>query len=1143
MQILQIFGGGFALFLVVRLFFLPRAQRAVSVEVAARPHKVAKAAAIQTFSNLLFWFAMSAGIAGLGVYYTEQLNPKDLSQAESILATVRHWTEWLEAISDSVALFAAIAAALGLLLISYRRTKRVEAASLDARIEAKTAALNQEAQKGALDPLPSTDGMRKIEREIQDQKKKLESLEDADTPQDQKDALNAYVGQLHILLRQLDLARRAQSQVEEEIGESADQIPKRRLATFFVSNGFHDTLGALGKILAILCVLAIVPGSLVITGPLALDRLDEKRVALEEDRRDFQFAAARGEINQAWEGLTQSPETADLTEEDEQIANALGEAFESQAIPSSFARATSRVAGQSVIRAYQIERARSAILSNTAGRSSTLSVASPPTTDAQTQQIEALIARLADGQGVPQTAPGQQVRSEALTMARRNPEVWAGIRSSFQAYLASFGATASPARLQAIVVNQAVGDILGAVESGNSFWANQARSFGANISAETANAYSEAVARSFLFDFAKSGDLAASADRAAARSVTALASSDIAALSRVVEPVLDAAELTNAIRARRETLTARTLSISDNAAERAVERAAASIGSNMNAAGMLVEFADFFPGFEGQDLDTQRARVARATNLEGAPPSRARATPADLRQSRVAVVRAGSFDRLRGFSRVGGVLIGRDAEAGESLIVDDFAWQVRDGAFSFDLAVEGQAAKSFGPFDAAIAHLALAYAADGRATTVSMVGANSMLELRILLHPTLVDTGLGCRARRLDQFVDETTDDNDNRDLQKLRNKVTQNAVGEIALYNFARDVQLYTLSQTPSGRSQLASHDISDWADLAKQDTADLDEADSATLRLADKSMPLVIATKKEFFDATITNHVRQCRSVDDLDAFSNCVAERAKTQSSSTQSLGTNWFSPKIQFQPWSGVRERPFTVEDDLSFLTGTDETKSSPLRFMVQLAISSPAYFADPTKDWFDKNNEAVQNFTDLNPWEFKELEPSLNQAIAELLDESFEHADVYQDMLEFTTLQRFFRVALDGPLSGTFPIEELPKIADATLNAVNPDAPTLRWNVSPGQIERSMFELLNDVSSPDASLEACIRLADRPDAARVSPADWDTACGSSIIDRALSAEEKDVAQYLTELRVLRLDLGVTHDDELAQQYQQHGCPKP
>jgi len=68
---------------------------------------------------------------------------------------------------------------------------------------------------------------------------------------------------------------------------------------------------------------------------------------------------------------------------------------------------------------------------------------------------------------------------------------------------------------------------------------------------------------------------------------------------------------------------------------------------------------------------------------------------------------------------------------------------------------------------ASIVGQALAYAADGRPLAATMVTAKPLLELKILVHAALIDTGLGRRITELDRFVDEFT--GDERGMRKSR--------------------------------------------------------------------------------------------------------------------------------------------------------------------------------------------------------------------------------------------------------------------------------------------------------------------------------------------------------------------------------------
>jgi len=114
---------------------------------------------------------------------------------------------------------------------------------------------------------------------------------------------------------------------------------------------------------------------------------------------------------------------------------------------------------------------------------------------------------------------------------------------------------------------------------------------------------------------------------------------------------------------------------------------------------------------------------------------------------------------LRGFSRIGGVLIGREPEESTQPPLDfrDIQWSSSGDTIELKLTRSDGEIIRLGPYRRALVREALAYAADSRVTTVTMVTARPLKDLKILLHPALVDTPIECRAIELDRFVDEST--------------------------------------------------------------------------------------------------------------------------------------------------------------------------------------------------------------------------------------------------------------------------------------------------------------------------------------------------------------------------------------------------
>ena len=140
----------------------------------------------------------------------------------------------------------------------------------------------------------------------------------------------------------------------------------------------------------------------------------------------------------------------------------------------------------------------------------------------------------------------------------------------------------------------------------------------------------------------------------------------------------------------------------------------------------------------------------------------------------------------------------------------------------------------------------------------------------------------------------------------------------------------------------------------------------------------------------------------------------------------MGAHWFAPQVEFQTWSGVREREFQADAGLDFLSGGSEGALGPLRFMVQLAISSPAYFADPSREWYEDDNEARDSFTDPDPWEFPETGVMTGKEIARILDVSEEHADIVGDMVAFTRLPKDVPDGSGRSYVGVLPCRSTPR---------------------------------------------------------------------------------------------------------------------
>jgi len=126
---------------------------------------------------------------------------------------------------------------------------------------------------------------------------------------------------------------------------------------------------------------------------------------------------------------------------------------------------------------------------------------------------------------------------------------------------------------------------------------------------------------------------------------------------------------------------------------------------------------------------------------------------------------------------------------------------MRCRSLSAGVSADGAELRS-APFPASIAYQALNYAADGRPLAVTMATAKPLPELKILLHPTLLDTSLGARIVDLDRLVDKHTGETPDH----FREVATLRVTYEHALYQLAWAQRLLLATSPASGLRAIAS-------------------------------------------------------------------------------------------------------------------------------------------------------------------------------------------------------------------------------------------------------------------------------------------------------------------------------------------------
>jgi hypothetical protein len=438
-------------------------------------------------------------------------------------------------------------------------------------------------------------------------------------------------------------------------------------------------------------------------------------------------------------------------------------------------------------------------------------------------------------------------------------------------------------------------------------------------------------------------------------------------------------------------------------AARVLMREADGASGAARASDVVSTYRDVFPGVVGDEGTT-----IRATLLREFPQAAVAAGQNAAGEATHAFLRARSYAALRGFSKIGGVLIGLLPNGGPDQEITGLDWNDTPTGVMLSLQTAAGKVLTFGPFRAEIVRMALAYASDGRPVTATM--PLTPIGRQVLLHPALVDTALGCEARLIDQFVDGATSDDD------ARVTAANQVYTDLALYEVAWAVQFQHLDQPSfTGPDARSAEFLSRLRKAAAEMVKDQKLEKAAQISLSKPqgwSNPELspMLRKKEYFDPTLVSSIGRCvANNSSMARFKGCIAN----QDASSQYIeSSDWAVPPPQLRVESGVREATYQLGDDLAFL---DLHRSRadllwPFDFMVQVTFESPPRDANASED-------------DTHPFEFPLLKPHIHDAVAKSVASglfgTMDAPRVLADLREFAVLQRLFRLALTGHLGSSF----------------------------------------------------------------------------------------------------------------------------
>lgn len=1020
--------GLFVLFKFVLLPFTTKVAASDSTPLALKKYITRN---IVDFGGLFFLLTtISSGIVWIIVKIVNAKGGTTFEEVKDSLAFVKEVDSITSAFANNWAVITTALLAGALVILAYKTTKNSFNKRLNTALSEELERLQKDFNEGKWEDLPPTEEMGKVYELLQEYSEKIEELQSDATSEEEVSTLNALIENKENLvsyLEQLDIQRRINVEIEEEEYPKPKSI-KDNILLFFVSQGLMNTFKRGSFALFVIGVFLLIP-SLLSIGAIAInDDIKAKVAQLDSKVERLELKIQAKEVEKDFKKIIASKkQTSDnsLSDEDEQVLNELSKVFENNIVATrTIGRASVNLARASRITSHSV---RAAILDQFATSDNKVKVHTSQAIPEIVDDAVKLEKKAILNSG-PTTNLGQRVKDDLKAVAKNNKELWSHYKKLTIEATKSFQVPASPRNVRGMMLSNVVGHIAQGVEiPGN---AGKMAGNLAQIPSDIAEQFYLNESKRYMVALAQAEHLDDAVKKIGEVHYRPLPSQYIEELKVFSQKIPEEGRLSKVIMENPPSLSrVNEPHVQMAKAQNTIHSIAKTNGtlSSQTFADALSSFGDYFPGYEGEEKKTAKGKTTSNSS---------NSSSRNYGSSKAASVRSRSYGKLRGFSRIGGVLIGRMPTGEDKLDVVDINWKKENGHYLLALIFENGKEVTIGKFNPAIIHLALGYVADGRVTTITMVQSDPLYDLRILLHPALVDTGLGCRAIRLDQVADETT--SENTKLKELRQNENLKISNAKLLYSFAWAVRLKQISKN----NQDIAEKIPEYLTYANNVISEYSSEVQKILAKGNYNFEF-ISSKLDFYDKNLVKIIKSCMNIE---SYQQCINQNSPLTVSTTN---PTWLYPPAKTTEWSGVREREYTVDKKLNFLLSSQHDELWPLRFMVQTVFTTQPDFVD-----------GGENYSDSNPWEFEAVNKLLMETITNNISKKPKLKSIIKDMKEFAILQRLFRVTFNDKFSKEFPIEKLATLAKETKPYLSGYHRTLRWLPKPGALEQvSVLEVL------------------------------------------------------------------------------------
>lgn len=984
----------------------------------------------------------------------------------------------------SLAIFALIFIAVSVFL--YRRLK----GAIMAWVEKEKQRLRGEGQRSEWESLEPTLEMLEVAKNIYAAQVLFDRLDPSVIPQsketeDARKELKTKIQELRNQWHDLDLERRAYRNLPARRAQT-DPASRRDSTTrrFFGSKGFLETQQGTSRILAYVGLALLFLFLVGVSTTLVDAALGQRLIHLS----DLQVKANQKEARESLAKLLakEADEDGDLKKDDEDALRELSHHFE-RAFTSSYswsyvydrtsAGIRKDLVRDKIIFVYWEKPSRRSDWPKDGGQAPNPGPSNPPPPPPPPSPSEEIRSRLGSDEW-PQTGIGERFSSDVRKGIIRKPRFWGRVKDSLAAYRSKFGEPIEGLEFGKWIVGEAMGatvdsawhlmpnmgefdeQVKGPIKAALKDAAKKSyeSQSGSEDSKEVVQRIYDLNFEQYMTDLGEGMPLEQAIERVK-RGVVGrpVARIDELMKLRVVSQQLLSSKvfegLQKSLRDKPPTLREPPRDVV--AAKTAAETIGKTLDSQGNTSLTNEEFSKIYAETDTYEDHYPGRSNAQETTAKGRLDAKRRNKPPDTKISEELYAQSRDFSKLKLSTDVGGVLIGRGPEkmAGDSDFRDLY-WTISGDEVTLRLRRADGGEVALGPFIKEIVNDALLYVADDRKVVVTIQTSFSdnknVWRKRVLLHPALVDTTLGNDIIEFDELVLKFTDGDPQRVAAEQRT-ASSRLLYTLAWRRRRLAVRQLLVEQRPDASA------LTVLKDLMKKDTEYINGMLNCPKNVTAMQIGLREAKKisdqeasllfkyPAHFDPQLVSIMVDCggRSDSSVENFGTCVqtASRSYARMYGTKEKTSQWLAAPTTTHPRSIAEEKPFSVDAGLTFLSPVEASQPAaqlwPFEFRYEIAF--------PARGPFLPVGEKLDVYR--TPWEYLELRTLIAEKVSHGVKSDARIREMFGRVQDFTTLQRLFRISLEGGLGGQFPIENLVSLTRATTGA-NRRRETPRWRIKP-----------------------------------------------------------------------------------------------